>query len=1104
MRSFNALILSSISLTALTASPAFAQAAAPVDTTPQKTQEGEANPPTSTPTNAEGQSTDKGAIVITGSRIRRNNFNTPQNVDIITRDDQILAGTRSTAETLQSATITSGTSQISGSFLGFLSDNGQAANTVGLRGLGSQRTLVLLNGRRLAPAGVGAQLVAADLNTLPSSIVQRIEVLREGASSIYGSDAIAGVINIITDTSINGITLDAYADHPLVGAGDTLRGSIAAGKTFSRGHIMAAFEVRDDEGMRIGDRKDWSCPRELAFVNGHEVGQLTPDGTQIRCFPYERASIGVPAGYGVTFSFNGAPGTRITFPGYLTGNPTLFGAPADVRPCRNGAPSCLPAERDFTPQPETNPLVLDTTVFSPIRTYTGYLNGAYELGFLGDAELYGEALYVQRKSHQDGVDRPDFQSAPNRFTSAQLYGGFFAYGGTNYPLELFGFPISPFFPVAWANAGYNYFGPFWMPDRTQKTKQKVDFWRANGGIRGSLGIGDWRYDANIQISRTKARDDREVMLTDSVVNTIVVGPVDPNTGLALPAPAGTPSQFITVGLPGQTGAGISYTCASNVTNGAYNGGQCVPINIFDPNLIVYGRMSDALYDYLYETEVYTKTKYKQDTFSFAIDGSVLALQGGDLKVALGAEYRRDHIDDRPGELRRQHIPAPNGIELSGLYRYGPAVRAVGGDRVMEAFGEINAPVFKDKPFFNLLEFDVSGRYTHYKSYGSDFTYHVGAQWAPVRALRFRGNYGTNYRAPNLYEQFADEIGFYPVGFDPCVNFGAQQSPGTTIYNNCLAELTAVLGSQAAALAFDPPGGSIQVITKGGRGNIDSETAKTYGFGAVFTAPRSFADFSLAVDYWHVLVKDEVATLGNNILNFCYQSEDFPNNPYCALIGPRLTIGQVSNPESAGQIGTFDNPFLNVAQQLSAGLDFDARYATRLFGGRFQTQLQATRMLKQKIEFFPGQGLQNFNGTLGYPGFGSGPKWVASLDTRFTTANDITLRWGVKYIGKQNSQATANQLFLTEGDAVCTEGDPGCFPVHYDFTAPPYWEHGASVQWLWRTVGQVTVGVNNIFNKKPPIISDDNVSGFPRIGNYFGNGAYDYRGRSLFVNITRSF
>src|SRR4051795_1486114 len=246
MRALNAAILSSISLTALIASPAFAQttAASPVDTTPQKTQESEQSRSTTNATNAQGQPAGQagnGNIIITGSRIRRSNFSTPQNVDVITRDDQILGGARSTADTLQSATVTSGTSQINGSFLGYLSDNGQAASTVGLRGLGSARTLVLLNGRRLAPAGVGPQLVSADLNVLPTAMVQRIEVLREGASSIYGSDAIAGVINIITDTSINGITIDGFADHPLIGNGDTMRGSVTAGRTFSRGHITASF-----------------------------------------------------------------------------------------------------------------------------------------------------------------------------------------------------------------------------------------------------------------------------------------------------------------------------------------------------------------------------------------------------------------------------------------------------------------------------------------------------------------------------------------------------------------------------------------------------------------------------------------------------------------------------------------------------------------------------------------------------------------------------------------------------------------------------------------------------------------------------------------------
>jgi iron complex outermembrane recepter protein len=1077
MRSAKSIILSTISLTALMASPAFAQAvpAAPADTTPEKTQEGEATPPSSAPTNAQGQSVTTGTastgnIVITGSRIRRNNFSTPQNIDIITRDDQVLAGTRSTQEVLQSATVTSGTSQISGSFLGFISDNGQAASTVGLRGLGSQRTLVLLNGRRLAPAGVGANLVAADLNVLPTSIVQRIEVLREGASSIYGSDAIAGVINVITDTSINGITVDGYADHPLAGNGDTLRGSITAGKTFDRGHITAAFEYRKDEGLRQGDRSSWSCPRELAFIGGKEVGQNTPTSTtDLRCFPFERAASGIARGYGLYGYYFGAPYNdvfttgRASFPGYETGNPTLLGGPVVVNNPRL--------------RPLASPTQLETHVFSPITTYTGYLNGAYNLEALGDAELYGEALFTRRQSHQDGATQLNFQQIDRH--SAALTTGH-TYFSPYTSLTDLGFPATPFFPVAWANAGINYFGPFIEPDRTVRQKQKVDFWRANAGLRGDLGFADWRYDANVQLSRTKARDDIQNPLLSRVTNSL--NPVV--------APSGTPGEFITAGLPGQIGAGVNYTCASNVTNGTYNGGECVPINYFDPNVAFNGHMTDALFNYLYPELNLSKTKYSQDTYSLAFDGSVIPLPGGDLKAAVGFEHRRDHINDQPGPAR-----------LSGdIYGFGTALPTVGTDVVNEAYAEIDAPILKDRPFASLLELQASGRYTHYKSYGSGWTYHLNAQWAPVSAMRFRANYGTNFRAPNLYEQFvADQIGFYPGGFDPCNQFAQSSSPGSPVYDNCLAQLTPILGA-AGALNFLTTG-SIQVTTKGGKGNLKAEHAKTYGFGGVFTMPRNIADLSLAVDYWHVNVKDEVGLLGNLILSFCYSATDFATSPYCQFIGPRLTTGS-----HRGEISSFDNPYLNIARQVAAGIDFDARFATPMLGGRFQTQLQATRNLNQSLEQFAGQGLTDYNGTLGYPGAGAGPKWVGTLDTRFTTANNITFRWGVKYVGSSDSQKLANPIFLNAAGHSCAAAPATCLPVHYDLHAETYWEHGASVQFLWRNIGQFTLGMNNIFNEKPPTISDfpDQSASYPRIGNYFANGPYDYRGRSIFVNVTRSF
>jgi iron complex outermembrane recepter protein len=1061
MRAKNAIVLSSISLTALVASPAFAQAAAPVETTPQKTQESEQPRSTTSPTNAQGQPaattppTESGAaIVITGSRIRRNNFTTPQNIDILTRDDQILSGTRTTAETLQSATITSGTSQISGSFLGFLSEGGQAANTVGLRGLGSSRTLVLLNGRRLAPAGVGPQLVSADLNVLPTAIVQRIEVLREGASSIYGSDAIAGVINIITDTSIDGITIDGFADHPLYGNGDTLRGSITAGKTFSRGHITGSFEYSNQEGLRLGDRKDTSCPRELAYINGQEIGQGSPlDPNQLRCFPFQRGGGGIANGYGLYGYYFGAPYNnvfatgRATFPGYATGTPFL-GPPVIVN--------------SYFKRPLASPTQLRQTVISPIEKFTGYLNGAYELDALGDAELYGEALFSRRKSHQDNAVQLNFQRI-DKTKAALTYGGYY-YDGT--PLTSLGFPATPFFPVAWANLGINYFGPFIVPQETARAQQKVDFFRGNAGLRGNLGFGDWRYDGNVQISRTRGTDQIQNPLTSRL--TASLNPVI--------APSGTPTDLTVVGLPGQVGAGNTYTCATNVTNGAYNGGSCVPINFFDPSIVLNGQLSQALFNYLYPMLTLSKTKYDQETLSFNVDGTLFRLQGGDVKGAAGFEHRHDFIDDQPGPERA----------AGDIYGFSTIGETKGSDIVNEAFAEVDAPIFKDLPWANLLEIDASGRFTHYRSYGSGFTYHLSGQWAPVSEIRFRGNYGTNFRAPNLYEQFLNnELGFYPGGFDPCNDFGINLAPGSTVYNNCLAALTPILGANATNFFTS---GSIPVYTTGGANNhLKAEHAKTWGFGAVFTMPRRIADFSLAVDYWNVDVKDEVSNLGNLILNFCYQATDFPNNPYCALIGPRLPAGDIH----AGEISSFQNPYLNIAQQQASGIDFDVRYSAPVFGGRFSTQLQATRNLHQKLEQFAGQGLIDYNGTLGYPGQGAGPKWVGTLDTRFKTANNITFRWGVKYVGPADSQ----------------KFDPGTFvggqKVTYDLRAEAYWEHGLSVQWLWPNVGQVTLGMNNIFNEKPPTISDNN-TGIPRLGNFFANGPYDYYGRSIFVNVTRTF
>jgi outer membrane receptor protein involved in Fe transport len=1076
MRSLESLILCSVSLLAVAATPAVAQTQEPVEATPAEQAE-EDLAPGETLTNAEGQPADEEEIVVTGSRLRRDNYNTPAPLTLITREDTVLAGAADTAEILQSASITSGTSQITNSFLGFLSEGGAAANTVGLRGLGSQRTLTLLNGRRLAPAGVGSQLIAADLNVLPTSVVQRIEVLREGASAVYGSDAIGGVINVITDTKLNTVVLDAYANVPLDmdGAGKTMRASITGGKTFDRGYILGSFEYRKSSGARFKDNKDWRCPRAKYFQNGQEVGQIDPATGQLACFafgPNGSQGSGIASGYGLYGVYFNAPYNNI----YTTGRISYA----------NGDINNAILTNNFFLRPIREEPQLQAHVVSPIETFTGYVNGAYELGVLGDAELYGEVLFTRRKSHQDAAVQ--FSVDAN-----QLDPNIEIYGGTNYyyggPISNYGAPngfpanyrSSPFFPTSFANAYVNRFNPFIIPDQLQRASQRVDFVRANGGFRGNLGLGDWSYDANYQLSRTRSKE----FLRNPTIETAS------NVLMTALAPAGTPSELTVTALPGMAAAGQTFTCASNVTNGAYNGGLCAPLNIFDPNVLIEGDFSPALYDYLFVPQT-QRTRFYQDTFSLYFTGTLFKLPAGPVRAGLGFEYRRDKI---------VNTPSPDA-QAGLLYNRTNEGITKGTDKVKEIYGELNVPLINEKPFAYNLELSASARWTDYKSYGSDFVYRLNAQYSPIKELRFRGSYGTNFRAPNLYEQFVNnQTGFFPGAADPCDSFGGL-SPTSNTYQNCLTELTPILDNpntpaNEALNYFNAS--SILVNTTGGRENLTAETAKSYGFGVVFTAPPEWANLSLSLDYFHTVVKDEVNTLGLTILNNCYDTDpaEFPDSFYCPLINGREPLGTAY----PGTIISFQNPYLNLSRQVVAGLDFNGRYSVPLFGGRLQFEVEATRMLHQQLEIFEGTGLFEYNGTPGYPGFGAGPKWVGNLETRFTTG-PMTFRWGVDYIGRSSAEKLVTPTLYPANGGTGVAGQP----YTEDLVAEKYWEHTISFQYNWEKVGQFTIGVKNLFNEKPPGFSDsqDPSGQYFRIANFFGGGPYDYLGRSVFVNLTHSF
>jgi len=275
-----AALLFGISLgTLLAATPALAQTASP----PAQAPAGQPTPPTSAQQKAAqnapatvpttGGDTavteNQNNIVITGTRIRQPEFTSPDPVARI--DPQIAqqAGKLDTSDMLQSSPIASGSTQITSALSSnFVTNGGPGSETIDLRGLGPNRTLVLLNGRRAGPAGTRGGVSSFDLNVLPQSIVQRVDVLKTGASSIYGSDPVAGVVNLITKTDFNGLQVDGFANVPTHKGGEVFSGSVLWGKSNDRGHIMVALDYYKQNELARGDRSYLSCPAAYVFREG--------------------------------------------------------------------------------------------------------------------------------------------------------------------------------------------------------------------------------------------------------------------------------------------------------------------------------------------------------------------------------------------------------------------------------------------------------------------------------------------------------------------------------------------------------------------------------------------------------------------------------------------------------------------------------------------------------------------------------------------------------------------------------------------------------------------------------------------------------------------
>lgn len=631
---------------------------------------------------SEAAAAEEGTILVTGSRIRRDTFSSIEPITLITSEEITQSGFNSATDALQSLEVTAGAGQINNFFAGFVTAGGTGANTLGLRNLGPARTLVLLNGRRVAPAGTRGSVLAADLNVLPTAIVDSVEILKAGASSVYGSDAVAGVVNIITDKKLRGLTIDAQVNVPEIGVGVDRRVSASFGFGNDRLDLIGSLEYRKRTAIRLRDVDFADCPvggfltgEGTEFGSGDRVGF---DGTP--CFTLDNG--------GVTINTVGLP-TRSGI-SRVTGLPGLFNRFVPSPTTGGNTPGFLGV--DFYSRDTFDPASQEEEVITPVEIYTGFLAGSYDLDLLGNAELYGEVLATRRKSssilyRQLTLDylrgspliptlyRNGAFAAPTNISSGQVVAArsFIGFGNTD-------------------------------------SKQEVDYVRAGVGLRGDFFAPGWRYDAYAGKSWTDGTYEIESFLIDRLATSLNVVQ-NANGTFSCVAQASIPNC---VAAPELNAASIG------------------------------GNLSPAYRDYILDNTIGT-TLFRETTFSFGVDGPLFALPGGDAQMALGLEYRKQRIDDTPdqqainGNLYGLTASVPTRGSDSVKEFYGELYLPLIADRPFMENVNINASArYTDyESYGSDVTYKVAGEWQFFEGIGIRGSYGTSYR-APALAEQFLG------------------------------------------------------------------------------------------------------------------------------------------------------------------------------------------------------------------------------------------------------------------------------------------------------------------------------------------------------------------------------
>src|SRR6266496_1454383 len=899
---------------------------------------------------------------------------------------------------------------------------------VNLRNLGPTRNLVLVNGRRLPPGSPrsGSDSYAADLNQIPAPLIQRVELLTGGASAVYGSDAISGVVNFIMNDRFEGLQIDvdrSFYNHQQHNPVADLISTRAATNP-------SQFAVPSDVGAD-GTIKNFSIVMGRNFADNR--GNATVFFNYKKEDPVLQASRDFSAcslGGGITAT---NPNPRFVCSGSSTSYPGRFFTDA------GGGPTFTIDSTTGLPRPFSS--ALDQFNFGP---YNYYRRPSEQWAFSSFA-------------HMDIVPKvraySEFSFHDNHTVAQIAPSGIFVGDFTGPNAIHFENPLLGFGPGSWRDviANNNGGNPFNAPGNTADMligRRNVEGGGRQDDIRhssyrGVLGVKgemfqNWNYDVYAQSGKVLYegvyRNDFSKARTAKAMDVIT----DPVTGL----PA----------------------CRSAVS--VANGGTGTDLNCVPYNIWTLGGVTQAALDYL-QVPGLQNGYTSQDVFSYSasVDLGAYGVKVPGAKNGVGVVLG---VEERKEKLVLETDTSFSSFDLAG--QGGPTIGVKGKLDVAEFFGEARVPLIEGRTMADLLSVSVSYRYSDYSTGKKTNTYGLGAEWAPVKEIRMRGSYQHAVRHANITELFQPAgNNLFGMDSDPCggapTASAAQcaRSGVTTNYGNSL---------------LDSPAGQFNFL-QGGNTQLKPETADSYTLGLVLTP---FKNFSGTIDWWMIKVEDAISNIPPaTLLNKCIFE-----NLYCNLI--QRDSQQTLWLFPAGRIISFND---NLGGFNTNGIDLGLNYAYPLGApGTLAFSFLGTWLNKWVFEPIKDQGKFDCAGLIGpqcSQNRGPLPTWRHKVRATWATPWDLQMAVTWRHINKVMNETTSSDPLLASTTPY-TDREL----AHRD-----YFDIAAS--WTINKTLSVRAGINNIFDKDPPIVSSALAD--PSI---FGNGntfpqLYDTLGRLVFVN-----